>query len=107
MHKRGIIDFEYADYVPFGYDLVTAIEHISFFPRGPRFEFEAKYHFTALQKKRYYQMVDSLCREYGLPVLSKNKEAFIFCRLVWAAVRMQNKPQVQAWRFRLLRKKFL
>jgi len=104
---EGVIDLESSFYGPAGYDLITNIIHITYFPTSPDYEFFQHYQFNEGQKRKYLDVVDTLYQSHDLPALSPYLIDFEFCRLVWSAVRMDKYPKLQKFRYDLLIKNFL
>jgi hypothetical protein len=107
IHKGGIIDLEDSFTGPFGYDLITALVHINYFPDPPATAFLAKYRFTLKQQEMYLSFLDEISTRAHLPPLSLFKDDFEFCRAVWLAARLDKYPELQKFRFDLLIEKFL
>ncbi len=107
MYGNGVIDLEDSFYAPFGYDPVTAIVHINYFPDSESYEYFARYRFTEGQVRGYYAALDGIAASSGLPPLSGFAEDFEFARAVWSSVNMKEWPRLQKWRFDRLTSKFL
>lgn len=86
----GVIDFETTFNGPTGYDLVSAIASIDWFPTEGDFEIVANYSFTPEQKQRLLALQ---------PEASKHFAALFVLRSVWSVVRMHRVPKLQAWRY--------
>lgn len=86
----GVIDFETTFLGPNGYDLVSAVTNIEWFPLEGDYEMLAKYSFTPEQKQRLLNLQ---------PEASKYFDALFMLRSVWSVVRMQRVPKLQAWRY--------
>lgn len=107
LYKKGVIDFEHLHYGPAGYDLVTNIFTVSYFPKTGRYEFIAKYNFSKHQIKKYLNALDSLYQSHGLPKISSNYKYFGFCRAILQTVRMQKFPKIQEYRYKKFIKMYL
>ena len=107
LFPAGVIDLESSFYGPAGYDLITNIIHIDYFPVSPDYEFFQHYQFSEGQKEKYLTVVDTLYQSHDLPALSPYLSDFEFCRLVWSAVGMDKYPKLQKFRYDLLIEKFL
>ena len=107
LYEGGVIDLEDSFYAPFGYDLVTALVHINYFPDSKDFEYFARYRFSDSQTLQYTGMIDSLAKEANLPPLSAYADDFEFARAVWSVVHMGEWPKIQKWRYDLFTRKFL
>jgi hypothetical protein len=107
LYPTGVIDLEDSFYGFFGYDLITAIVHINYFPDWHYYEFFAHYRFTQKQQEKYFAMIDSLSVNAGLPALSDFTADFEFCRAVWSLVRMHKWPKIQRFRYDYFIEKFL
>lgn len=107
LYPEGVIDFEDSFYGPFGFDLVTALVHISYFPDSPEYEYVARYRFTPAQSREYLESIDSIATDAHLPRLSEVKEDFEFCRASWSLVQMHQWPRLQQFRYELFIQKFL
>ena len=99
MYPLGIIDLEDSFSAPFGFDAVSAISTVEWFPDPGDYEFVASYRFTDAQKRSYLAMCDSVSRGVGYPPVSIYYGDFAFCRAIWSLVRMQAWPKLQAWRY--------
>lgn len=107
MFPSGIIDFEDAFPAPFGFDAVTVLANIEWFPLEDTYEYYARYRFTNAQKEAYLTMCDGVAKDVGLPPISFFYDDFIFCRAIWSTVRMHEWPKLQAWRYNKFIKTFL
>lgn len=103
----GVIDLEDSFYAPYGYDLVSAISHINYFPDSKEYEYFAKYRFTNEQKQEYFRRLDIISVENGLPPLSEFEEDFEFCRALWLVADNPNSPKLAQFRYDLIIDKFL
>ena len=107
LFPTGVIDFEHEHYLPFGYDLVTNIFHIKYFPVSRNYEFYQFYSFDEKHTGVYYERLDALFLELGLPLLSKFREAFEYCRAVWLTENNHSAPKFQQWRYELFKTEYL
>ena len=90
----GVIDFETPFGGPLGYDLVSAVASVSWFPRKGDTEILAKYSFTPEQIEKLWELA---------PDTMKDFDALFLLRSSWAVVRMDQFPKLQAWRNKLFR----
>lgn len=97
--EKGVIDWESGSYAPMGYDLVTNISQTFFFPLGGDYEFTAACRYTEKQIDTYWQQLDTICADAGIPPISDYRNDFILCRSIWSVVRMDRWPKIQAWRY--------
>jgi len=97
--EEGVIDWERASYAPLGYDLVTNISQIFFFPLSGDFEFIGGYKYSKDQIEHYWKEMDALYAANGFPKISDYANDFIFCRTIWSVVRMDRWPKIQQWRY--------
>lgn len=86
----GVIDFETAFEGPWGYDLVSAALTFFWFPQSGDFEFLARYTFTKEEIMKILKLT---------PEIISFIDALFVLRSVWAVVRMENTPKIQAWRY--------
>ncbi len=100
--EKGIIDFGNNFEGIAGYDTVSNIFQTYFFPNDIGFESQRRYEFTSGQVDRYLDSMNIIFIEYGLPRVSIFLSEFILSRAVWSAVRMQQAPRLQAWRYQNL-----
>lgn len=108
LYPAGVIDLEDSFYGPFGFDLITALVHINYFPDDNKgYEFFARYRFTEKQEQLYFELVDTIATEAELQPLSHFKKDFEFCRASWNVVRMGKWPKIQQFRYDLFVQKFL
>ncbi len=107
LYPAGVIDFEDTFYGPFGFDIVGALVYSDYMPDSSDYEYFAKYRFSAEQKKKYFELVDSTSQSAGLPKLSEFEKDFEFCKAVWLSVRMEKWPKLQKFRYDLLIDRFL
>ena len=107
LYPEGVIDLEDSFRGPFGYDLMSALVHIGYFPDSAEYEYFARYRFTPDQANRYRAMADTLSQKAGFPPLSRFDADFDFCRGAWSLVRMHKWPKLQEFRYNLFIKKFL
>ncbi len=107
LYPAGVIDLEDSFNGPFGYDLMSALVHIGYFPQEDGYEYRAKYHFTEQQAARYRETMDQLSKKMGVVPISQFESDFDFCRGAWSLVRMQKWPKLQQYRYGLFIKKFL
>lgn len=96
---NGVIDFESSFRAPLGYDLVTGVGHVYFFPMYGDYEMKRKYEFSHEQINKYFENLDKIFISKGLKKLSNFIDDFIFCRNVYATVRMGKTPKIQKWRY--------
>jgi len=101
---KGIIDLENTFYGPAGYDLISNIFTIYFFPKKGNYERVRRYEFTNTQLADYLRDMDKLYASFKLPSLSEHKEDYVFARSIYSAVRMQSLPKLQKWRYKLFKK---
>lgn len=107
IYPKGIIDFEDSFYGPFGYDLVCAFVHIDYFPTSHEYEYFARYRFNEQQKKKYFDLIDSIALKAGMQPFSNFEKDFEFCRACWLLVRMHKTPKLQQFRYDLFIERFL
>lgn len=107
LFPRGVIDFEKIYYAPAGYDLVTNIFHINWFPESREYEYYRGYSFSKEQEVLYYKRFDAIYLEAGLPKLSDYKGHFEYCRAIWSTARNHQMPKLQKWRYELFKKQYL
>jgi len=107
LYPKGAIDLADSFYGPFGFDLVTAIVHVNYFPTSGDYEYVTHYTFTSEQEAEYFRKMDSITAKAGLPALSDFKSDFEFCRGLWSLSNMQKWPKIQKWRYDLFISKFL
>lgn len=103
---KGVIDLEDVFVAPAGYDQISGITTIDFFPDGD-YEYVARYRFSELQKQRYLDRIDSVFVSLGSPSVSGIFEDLSFLRALWTAARMHKWPKIQKWRYDLLVSKYL
>jgi len=103
LFSEGVIDLESSFMGPAGYDLVTNIIHINHFPASTEYEYYQEYTFNPDHKQQYFQTIDTIYQQHGLPQLSPFAIDFEFCRAVWAAVRIHKYPKLQEFRYNQLR----
>ncbi|MBI3632792.1 MAG: phosphotransferase [Candidatus Vogelbacteria bacterium] len=97
--EKGVIDFGNNFEGIAGYDLVSNIYQTYFFPVGDGFESQRRYEFASGQVGRYFESINMIFIEFGLPRLSIFLSEFILMRAIWSAVRMDHTPKLQAWRY--------
>lgn len=103
----GVIDFEEAYALPFGYDLVTNIFQNRYFPESRAYEYYQLYRLSGAQEDFYYRRMDALFAAAGLPALSRYRRPFEYCRAVWHTARNESAPRLQAWRYELFKRDYL
>ncbi len=101
MYPGGVIDFEDTAHGPVGFDAVSVIHTIEWFPIGPKFEFQGWYTFTDSQKADYLYTMNDCMRAHNLPPLSSALVDFEFFRSIWLTVRMHQWPILQKYRYDL------
>lgn len=102
--KKGVIDFGSSFHGPAGYDVVANLYHLYNFPKEDGYEMKRHFDFSERQRKIYFEKMDAIYREAGLPEPTDFTDDFIFCRTVWATVRMEKMPKIQEWRYGRFRK---
>lgn len=107
MFPDGVIDFEDSFPAPFGFDAVSAVSTVEWFPDSEEFEYYAHYRFTDAQKEAYLAMCDAVSLSVGHPKISAFYDDFAFCRAIWSTVRMHEWPKLQAWRYNKFIKTYL
>jgi hypothetical protein len=101
--EGGIIDFAEQFSFAFGYDLITNFYNAYFFPINADVEKKGVYRFSPKQENAYFESIDSVLKQSGLPEVSVYMDDFLLCRAAWAAIRMRHVPKLQAWRYTLLK----
>ena len=99
MYPTGVIDFEDSFHGPVGYDMITALTTIDWFPQEEGFEYRARYLFSDTQKDAYLKACNERFVAAGLPALSDFFNGFAFARALWMVARMQQWPKIQKWRY--------
>lgn len=107
LFPAGIIDFEKEYYAPAGYDIVTNIFQNKYFPTSRDYEYFQYYSLTEKHFNLYYQRLDAVYREAGLPELSAYRRHFEYCRALWHTARNQRAPKVQRWRYELFKRQYM
>jgi hypothetical protein len=107
LYPKGVIDLEDAFPGPYGYDLVSAVNHIDSFPTSEGYEYFAKYHFTEAQIQEFSERMNVISNEAGLELLTEFWNDFEFCRAVWLAADIPNTPKLQKFRHDFVIEKFL
>ncbi len=95
----GVIDLEDSFTAPLGFDAVSPISTIEWFPDGTEYEFFARYRFSDSERSAYFAMCDSVSLAAGFPAISPFYDDLAFCRGVWSCVRMHEWPKLQKWRY--------
>ncbi len=95
----GVIDLEDTFSAPFGFDAVSPMSTIDWFPDDKDYEYYARYRFSDAQRSAYFAMCDSVSLEAGFPAISPYYDDLAFCRAVWSCVRMHEWPKLQKWRY--------
>jgi aminoglycoside/choline kinase family phosphotransferase len=99
MTPLGIIDLEDTFAAPFGFDAVSALVTIDWFPESNDYEYFARYRFSNEQRARYLTACDEVAKQYNVPPISTYFEDFELCRAAWLAVGMDAWPKIQKWRY--------
>lgn len=99
LFEAGVIDFGDSFEAPAGYDLVSNIFHTYLFPKSGDFETTRRYEFSKEHIDGYFLTLDEIYSQNNFPKISDVIPEFVFCRTIWAAVRMGQYPKVQAWRY--------
>lgn len=107
LYPLGVIDLEDSFHGPYGYDLISAIDHINHFPDSKEYEYVAGYRFTSEQRRIYFERLDIISVEAGLAPLSEFEEDLEFCRAVWLLADIPHTPKLQKFRYELLVERFL
>lgn len=102
--KTGIIDFGSMHQAPAGYDLVTNIYHTYNFPKTGDCELLRTYTYSKKQIGRYFNKIDKVYRQRGLPPASNFKNDFIFARSIWSTAQNHQYPKLQKWRYKRFKK---
>lgn len=96
---NGVIDLEDSFPAPFGFDAISALSTLDWFPDSAEYEYFARYRFSAEQRAAYLAMCDAVAAEAGYPPPSLHADDFGFCRAIWSCVRMQAWPKLRGWRY--------
>lgn len=96
IYPNGVIDLEGFAAGPLGYDLVSAIESIHFFPLGGDYEMFANYQFSSDQKELFYEEMEELLRDRECDVSTMK-----LCRASFSVVKMHHMPNIQALRYKM------
>ena len=107
LFPRAVIDFEQTYCAPAGYDAVTNIFSINYFPASRNYEYYRWYSFTPEQERLYYTLLDRLYTEAGLPAISEYRKHFEYFRAVWATKQNFGAPKLRVWRYELFKKNYL
>ncbi len=99
MLPYGVIDLEDVASAPFGFDAVSPVATLDWFPDGPDFEYFARYRYSDSQRSTYLTMIDAVSQEAGFPAITPYYDDLAFCRGVWSCVRMHEWPKLQKWRY--------
>jgi hypothetical protein len=102
--EGGVIDFGSIHNAPAGYDVVNNIYHTYGFPKSGDFESMRRYEFTEEQITEYFNSLDRIYTQAGLPKISEFKDDFIFAKAIWGTARMHKAPKLQQWRYTKLKK---
>ena len=97
------ISFKGFHLAPFGYDLVSALYSTYFTPKDSSSEITQQYEFSKNQRATFIYSMNKLSIEHGIPQFTEFTGEFILCRAVFAAVRMDHTPKLQAWRYKVLK----
>lgn len=103
-HRKGIIDLENSSSAPFGYDIISGIDTVEYFPfskdtQPGAFEFVSVYKFSQQQKNTYLGIFDSLSTQCNVPKISNYEDDLLFTRAIWLLVRMHKWPKLQKFRY--------
>jgi hypothetical protein len=104
LFPNQVIDFGASFRGPVGYDVVSNIFHVYYFPPSEGYEIKRLFDSSPEQIDEYLQYFDQVFIEHGLPALTLFLNDFIFARMVWAVVRMHRMPLLQSWRYELITK---
>jgi len=107
IYPLGVIDFEHTCSGPYGYDLISALIHIDYFPDSHEYEYFAGYRFTQEQRETYLTRIDSLSQHAGLPPPSNYLDELHFFRAVWMLARLAHVPLLQKFRRETVIERFL
>ncbi len=102
--EGGVIDFGSAFHGPAGYDIVTNMYHLYHFPKEGSYEMKRCFDFSERQRKIYFEEMNAIYRKADLLKPTDFINDFIFCRTVWATVRMEQTPKIQKWRYNRFKK---
>lgn len=100
--EGGVIDVAGMRRSAGAYDLEAAIYHIAMFPSDEGYEDRRRFDYSADQRRQYLALVDQVYAAGSDFKPSAHIPEYIVGKLFWAAARMQDKPQVLAWRGALL-----
>lgn len=101
IYPQGLNDSEKIHFAPYGYDLITNLVHVYFFPTSSLNELMRGYEYTPVQREAYIQMVNSIAKQYQLSDPFSYINEFIFCRAIWSVTRQQHTPRYQKWSYTL------
>lgn len=73
--------------------------HTYNFPKEDGYEMKGRFDFSERQREIYFEKMNAIYRETGLPEPTDFADDFIFCRTIWATVRMERTPKIQQWRY--------
>ncbi len=97
--ERGVIDFGDHFEGPLGYDAVTAITAITWFPNDRSCEFFKTYDLSREQFDRFLERCDAMETPYGTFRLRDRFDDLYFLKALWWSVRNHHNPKLQAWRY--------
>jgi len=102
IHNK-VIDFEYAFLGPVGYDAASSLFHAYMFPpTSIEAETHNNHEFSDEQLQASLKKYDDLFTANGLAPFSDNLDEMILAKLLWSSSGENARPQLQAWRWRLL-----
>lgn len=100
--EGGIIDFEEGVSAPVFFDVIGLFVYDSWFPHDEGLEVRGNFHYSIEQKQKYFDQMDKIMMEYGLPKCSQFYEEVNFLKGIWLTVQMDRWPVLQKLRYKML-----
>ena len=106
LFPKGVIDFEDGFYAPVGFDCLGLMVYPEYFPTKDVAELEINggYKFSDEQRQKYFNAMNSILIENGLPGAEEIYEEIRFLKSIWLTVKMHRWPKMQEYRYELFKK---
>jgi hypothetical protein len=101
MFFEGIIDLEFSNDGPFGYDLVSAYISPIWFPSDGGYEFNRTYSFNKEQKEVFTDTLKEIHLKQNLDITFDNwLYLIVTLRSAWFLAKINHLPKLQNWRLK-------
>ncbi len=104
IYPKGVIDLEDSFMAPLGYDTISLMTHLDWFPDVSDDPYHKQYVFSEDQKEAYYAMLREVYGNEDIDIDTKLIAAFDFLKGTWFVVGLEKYPELKKFRCNLIAK---